>query len=417
VAQALGTDLDDRIVYALTAKGEVIGIDLISRQSRPYLSRTTMVSGSPDGTVLGIDSAGRPQRFISRNLTTFRGTVAAGPGTRLVGVRGKQIAAYAPDRGVLQVFEEEGEVRQLTVPDGHLASSWFGDLLMVTSAEGITLIDPTRDATPTLVRLTGMPLAGEFSPSAHRIYVARARGDILVLDRFGAHTELGRISIPGPASALRPDRSGRWLLAHPEQADSVWLIDLVRQELVATLAAPWDDDLPLVTGGRTLVMRDGNDVVGFDLSGPTPLEFTRLAGGAGDIFLAVPWVPEGRHQPIPTLSEAPEVQTAAPGLAEETGLLASDEPGPDPVPEARPGAEIGGEVYIQVNSSQNVGWSQALADDLRAIGYRASVLDPSEPGGSYRVVVGPYPSRDEAEADGNRLGRPYFVTTRGNRNN
>jgi hypothetical protein len=41
------------------------------------------------------------------------------------------------------------------------------------------------------------------------------------------------------------------------------------------------------------------------------------------------------------------------------------------------------------------------------------VRDPQVDGDGFKVLVGPYPNRDEAEADGRRLGRPYFVTTTG----
>ncbi|MCA9762699.1 MAG: SPOR domain-containing protein, partial [Gemmatimonadetes bacterium] len=53
----------------------------------------------------------------------------------------------------------------------------------------------------------------------------------------------------------------------------------------------------------------------------------------------------------------------------------------------------------------------ALATQLVEIGFRARVLDPRAEGDGYRVVVGPYATREDADADGRRLGRPYFVTT------
>jgi hypothetical protein len=411
IRRALGTDLDDRMVYALTDEGAVIGLDLISRQQRPYLARAAMVTGSPDGTVLGVDSAGRPQRFVSRNLTTYRGTVETGPGTRLVRARGNLLVAYTPGRGEMQMFEEDGEIRQVRVPNGHLASSWFGDLLMVVSAEGLTLVNPTRDDPPEEIHLGGMPLTGEFSPSAHRIYVSRARGDILMLDRFNSHDKVGEVSVPGPATALRPDRSGRWLLARPEEADSIWLIDLVREELVATIASPWADDLPLVTGGRTLLIREGNDVVAWDLGRASPAEFTRIAGGAGDIYLAIPWTPAARASPPPAFASGAD--SPRPPPAADPAPAAPPTRAVETAPDSVENPDRILDVYIQVSSSQNAPYARALADQLRQIGFRARVLDPGEPGAGYKVVVGPYASRDEAEADGKRLGRPYFVTTRG----
>ncbi|MCA9720998.1 MAG: hypothetical protein KC489_01075, partial [Gemmatimonadetes bacterium] len=37
ILRALGTDLDDRMVYAVDRDGEVIGLDLVARRQRPYL--------------------------------------------------------------------------------------------------------------------------------------------------------------------------------------------------------------------------------------------------------------------------------------------------------------------------------------------------------------------------------------------
>jgi cell division protein FtsN len=62
-----------------------------------------------------------------------------------------------------------------------------------------------------------------------------------------------------------------------------------------------------------------------------------------------------------------------------------------------------------VSSSQNRSWSAELARQLEQQGLPAKVLDPRPGEDGFRVVIGPYQSRDEAEATGRRLGRPYFI--------
>lgn len=69
----------------------------------------------------------------------------------------------------------------------------------------------------------------------------------------------------------------------------------------------------------------------------------------------------------------------------------------------------GEQVYLQVSSSQNPEWAQALADKLGAAGLDASVLQPSGENTGYRVVLGPFGSREEAETAGRSLGMPYFI--------
>jgi hypothetical protein len=42
----------------------------------------------------------------------------------------------------------------------------------------------------------------------------------------------------------------------------------------------------------------------------------------------------------------------------------------------------------------------------------ATVLSPDRAGEPYRVVLGPYPTRDEAEATGRQLGLPFWIFRR-----
>jgi cell division septation protein DedD len=66
-------------------------------------------------------------------------------------------------------------------------------------------------------------------------------------------------------------------------------------------------------------------------------------------------------------------------------------------------------VYLQVSSSRNPDWANDLVRQMRSAGLPASLLDPTADGEPYRVVLGPYPSRDEADEAGRRLGRAYFI--------
>lgn len=403
IERILGFDLDDQMVYALGSDNEVIGIDLLARRARPYLAQAGRLSGTADGVVLGLDSARRPIRFANRTLTTFRATVEGGREVELLPALNGRMSAYAGSSGTLQILGEEGELRRFEVPSGHLASSWFGDLLAITTDSGVTLVRPNVEEAPEFVRLRGSPMSSAFSPSAHRLYVARGRGDVVVLDRF-SRNQVAEIDLPGAARELRPDRSGRWMVARAETGDSVWLIDLVAQRLVASIASPWGTDLPLVSGGRTLITRDGNDVVAWDLTDATPEPRSRLSGGAKDVYLAMPWLPRGAARPIQgpdplTVALTPELPTA--------DTVPSELPPDAGEPQQQPQS---GEVYIQVTASQNEGYARALARQLTEIGFKTRVREPQGDGAGFRVLVGPYPSRDEAEVDGRRLGRPYFIT-------
>jgi hypothetical protein len=402
IVRALGTELEDRMVYAVDTEGRLVGIDLLARRTRVHLAATQQLTATPDGAVLGLDSARRAVRFSSRALTTYRASVEGGGTPQLLRGPGGQVAAYLPATNVLQLLGEDGEVRRFAAPAGQATASWHGDLLAVTTDSGVVLFDPSgRSEEPLFLRLRGAPITTSFSPSAHRLYVARGRGDILVLDRFTGE-ERATIELPAPAQAIRVDRSGRWLLAQPETGDSVWVVDLVHRGVALTIQTSWAEDLPLVAGGRTLVVRDGDDVVAWELTGATPTERTRLVGAASDVFLAIPWSPDEPIAPEPAPIEVAEAESPPPepALVDSARVEA-------PVPPAV--AEMTGDIYLQISSSQNREWAQALAQQLRDGGFAARLLNPTDPSDPYRVVIGPFPTRDEADAVGRRLGRPYFV--------
>jgi cell division septation protein DedD len=68
-------------------------------------------------------------------------------------------------------------------------------------------------------------------------------------------------------------------------------------------------------------------------------------------------------------------------------------------------------VYLQVSSSQNPVWADELSQRLRAAGLPATVLRPRRSDEPHRVVLGPYPTREQAEEAGRKIGMPSFVVT------
>ncbi len=415
IARALGTDREEKMVYVVDTLGRLIGIDLRAQRWRPYLQAARQLTGTADGTILGLDSALHPLRFAARALTVYRGSVERGA-VQLLGAPGTQIVAVSTSSRMAQVLDEDGEARRVKLPVGELTGTWSGDLFAVTTDSGIVFGEPSgKKEAPEFVSLRGNPTVSVFSPSGHRLYVARRKHDIVELDRF-SHDNIRTLTLPGTATALRMDRTGRWLLARPTKGDSVWLVDLVRSEVVTTLRTRWADDLPLVAGGRSLIARDGKDVIALDLTSAAPVERSRLAGAASDLFLAVPWAPGA---PPPEVAAAPlPVAAAGDSAIRTTDSLPALPPAPAqpaataPIPTA-PTGSAASSVYLQVASSQNQDWANAFAQQLKDGGFPAKLLNPKAAGDPYRVVIGPYATRDEADAVGRRLGRPYFLLTPG----
>src|SRR5437667_8008327 len=99
------------------------------------------------------------------------------------------------------------------------AATRWGDLVAVASDSGVTFYDPLGRRDPAFVKLADAPRALAFSPSGHRIYVARRNvPGLAVVDRY-ERKELDGVALPGSVAALRMDPLGRWLLARPAVGD------------------------------------------------------------------------------------------------------------------------------------------------------------------------------------------------------
>ncbi|MES2124850.1 MAG: SPOR domain-containing protein [Gemmatimonadota bacterium] len=412
ITRALGTDREEQMVYVVDEKGRLLGIDLRAQRWRPYLQSAVDLTGTADGVILGLDSARHPLRLATRALTTYHASVDRGT-VELMAAAGTQLVAFSPSGRVAQVFDEDGEARRLKLPAGPLTGTWAGDLLAVTTDSGVVLADPSgKRGEPQFLSVRGDPKVTAFSPSGHRFYVARGKGDLVMFDRF-SHENLRTLELPGPARALRVDRTGRWLLARPAKGDSVWVVDLARWDVFATVFSPWAADLPEVAGGRILIARDGRDVISIDLTSARPSERSRLAGAASDIFALVPWSPAPPIAEVAAAAPPPEADSTDESVDSiPVEQPAAPPPTALPIPTA-PSAGAAASVYLQVASSQNIDWANAFASQLKDGGFPARVLNPKASGDPYRVVIGPYLTRDEADAVGRRLGRPYFLLTPG----
>jgi cell division septation protein DedD len=351
----------------------------------------------PDGTVYAVDS-GRTVLQISRRTTTrYPGRLSAMP-LSLAAAGG---TALAIEKGRIAVVGSDA-TRRVAVPAGPVAATFWGDLVAVGTDSGIVLLDPQSRRQPASVPGTAGTRSLLFSPSGHRLYASGHGHELLVIDRFG-HNVLRRITLPGTASALRIDFFGNWLLARASASNDVWIIDLDAERVMGTVQTSWAGDLPAVAAPRTLIIRQEHDVVARDLASPALPETGRVKGGAADVWVAVTWAPAAAAAVAEATADTARVVAppAAP-VARDTGSAAAADTS------AAPGDAV---LYLQVSSSRNPEWAEDLAGKLRAAGLQPTVLKPAQAEESYRVVLGPFRTREAAEETGRRLGMPSFVIT------
>lgn len=387
---AIGFDQDQALAFAVDSAGGLQALDLTTGLSRELMRKVRGAVLGPDATLWVIttdDSVVRIRRRLPERLDTrLPGTPVA-----LYGTGDRQLIAVEDGdtaRAFLLAGAQPGP--GIDLPSARTGASPFGDLLAVAAPTGVYLWSPRGSAPMRRVRVGGTPTITRFSASGHRVYVGRQDEDIAVLDRYSGN-RLDDLRVPGAAARLRVAPYGGWLLAQPAEGDSLWVINLATSEYAGAVASAWAADLPTVLGESTLLVREGRDLVARNLAEPGFPETGRIKGGAADLYLPIPWRPASeRPEPV----EAPDTSVAAPT--------------PDSTGASEPPTEVE-LLYLQVSRSQNPAWAQALAGEIRGEGFPALVLNPREGEEAYRVVVGPYPSREAAESAGRRLGRPSFI--------
>ena len=380
VKRVIGADLDQRQAYALDSKDGVVAIDLESGRSRPFLANAVAADIGPDGTVLAVASDRTLSAVSGRLPTPFPGKLPVIP-VGLVGTGGDVAYALVPgDSGVVIASDGQAPRRILFPAAGTVHTRW-GDVLAAPSGEEVLVYEPGIARAFQRLRIGARPVGLAFSPSGHRLYVTPEGSDeVLKYDRY-TWNRLGTIDLPGDGADLRPDPLGRFLLVRPAHGDSVWVLDVIKGELQGSWNTSWRPDLPTIAGGRWLLVREGHDVVSYDLFDPKFAVSGKVAGGADDLWQVLDWAPRAEG---PTPVEPGDTAAQAPA----SGTLT---------------------VYVQLSSSQNPAWADELANKLKGQGLAASVIRPKHQGEFYRVVLGPYTSREAADSVGTRLGQPYFL--------
>lgn len=378
-----GIDPEAAELFVSTAKRELLGLDLESGRVDTIATDLQHATLGPDGTLYAIDGKRRVTTLARRVRLVWPQPLASAP-RDVFGATDQRLVAVTGGKEprILTASADQPPASRAIPSEGDMAATQWGDLVAIASDSGVTLLDPLGRRDLAFVPIEDHPRVLVFSPSGHRVYVGK-RGalGLAVIDRY-AHRELDGIALPSPIAAIRLDPYGEWLLAAPSAGDTAWIVDLPIKRLAGALPTTWQADLPTVTPDGTLLGRQGGDVVAWS---PDSLrERGRVKDGGGDLWIATDWAPRG----------ARIAPAAGAAVATDT-------------------ANAEGPLYVQVSVSQNPSWSSEMAQQLNRAGLPAKVLTPTSADEGYRVVLGPYPTREQAEAIGRKLGRPYWIFVSG----
>jgi cell division septation protein DedD len=302
------------------------------------------------------------------------------------------------------------------------------------------------------------------SPSGDRVYVLGRDGGVArvqVINKYG-NDVVAKIPVPADASALRMDPLGRYVLVrHGGTRDSVLVIGIATDNILGRFASPWRADLPLVfPDGRLAILR-GDDVVVLAADGFRP--FAVIPGGARDIWTVVQWngfrrragdaPPRAATAPADSTKKTPvDSSRSRPAADSIRADSAAVDPTADSVAAARRvahadsvrrqariaadssrkaavhtdtqaraarGARIEpqavslgerGSFVVQFAATKVQRTAEHLASGIKANGEKARVVATATNGiALYRVILGPFRSRAEAERAGQAAGRDYWV--------
>ena len=283
-----------------------------------------------------------------------------------------------------------------------------GDRLYLGSARELTGV-----RTRTMQRAASIQFADEIelleaTPSGDRVFVVTKSGTTVeVVDRY-RETISGHIDLGRHAADLRVDALGRYLLARPEGSDSTLVIAIGTNRVVGAVATSWREDLPFVAPDGGIAVAQGPDVIIVD--GETLKPTGRVRGGAADFWYAFRWTgfrPRDARLDKPVQFGGPPVDSTRKGAdsaapAADSGKVPS--PAKDTISHHSAGFTVSFAALLVPDKARE------LASQIKVGNESARVVTAMRDGSTiYRVVLGPYPTREEAERVGRDSKQSFWV--------
>jgi septal ring-binding cell division protein DamX len=207
------------------------------------------------------------------------------------------------------------------------------------------------------------------------------------------------------------DALGRYLLAQFPKGDSAWVIEIGTNRLIGAISTKWDVDLPAITPEGQLATLVAKDVIMVD---PVKLAAkSTITGGGKDFWYFFAWDgfkprAQGLDQPVTFPSDSFADSTASSTASSTLPAV----PAPDTTlrPTATPPAAPTTGFTVSFAALLSEDKAQQMAMTIRVGGNAAHVVSTSTAGSPiYRVVLGPFPTREEADRVGRASKRDYWI--------
>jgi cell division septation protein DedD len=449
LTRLLGFDDGAGSVLAEDSKGRIVRIDLrrgdVTRDPATKLSDFVSADGSAaygvgeDGSVTRLTPAGS---WVFKPPTPAHDVVPQPDGTLLVlANRGESTVVWLihpPDDHIVDSVLLPRVTRSIRTPAGDRVYFPVDSGLVGVRGRDLQIV-------PSL-RLPAKPRAVVTSPSGDRIYVAAdSSNEILVVDRYTGNITT-RVALPSAALALRMDPMGRYVLARAASGDTAYVISISTDRMIGEVPTQWRDDLPAVAPNGWLAVVRGKNVVLVDAESLSTKR--AVLGGAADDWMFIRWNgfrprAASLDQPV-TFGSSDSVQRDTSGnpfsgaepqpgdtLDADSAHAAAGTPQVPPAPGAPPGtvpthpalpqrpdaarlpadsaaARAGFTVQFAALRAQDA--ANDVLRDVHVSGATPRLVATTRDGVTiYRVVIGPFPTREEAERIARTSGKSYWV--------
>ncbi len=355
-----------KAIYGIGEKGEVVRMTPTGDWTYKPPQAAKAVFPQPDGSLLI--------------------AVGTGANTRLLKI-------FPPDNRILDSLPFPVAMRT--------ARSQLGDRLYLSVDSGLVVLRTrTMDWGPPIS--LSEPISVMVStPSGDRVFaLTQSKTEISVIDRFRERVT-STFALPGKADDLRVDPFGRYIIARAAEKDSIWVIAIGTERIIGALRSAWRADLPYVAYDGAIVTASGGDVLLHD--GETLKLRSSVKDGANDYWFSFFWDgfrPRSASLDMPVTFDSIKVDStrgdtlAIPDSAVVAGEDSTEDKG----------------FIVSFAGFLTEDRAKELAARIHVGGENARVVTSSRDGSTiYRVVLGPYLTKEEAERAGKESGLAYWV--------
>jgi hypothetical protein len=393
-------------------------------------AKLTSLSSTDGYSIYGIAGNGSVTRLTPTGDWTYapkqraRLVLPQPDGTLLV------LTDQGADIGVLRVRPPDTDVTDSAeVPDAkRILHAQAGDRVYFGIDSSIFSLRGRALAVTPTVKLDDGVLAVVPTPSGDRLFVATdSSNDLVVIDRYRDQVDR-TIQLPGRVSALRMDPLGRYVLARAAAGDSAWVVNVGTARVIGSVATAWRDDLPLVAPDGAVLLADGKNIR--IVEGETLKDRSVVNDGAEDFWHVIVW--NGFRPRSGELDQPVTFENSDSTAADSTEHVVTPAPRPDsgaqsgppraPIPRPTPpripvdtpaaeaprakGWTVSFAAYLSESSAR------ARAAAITVDGQKARVVAGQTPGTNttvYRVILGPYPTKADAERVGRESKESFWV--------